>query len=60
VISKIIIKKELFFLMLISFLSFSQDWNDRASSGVGLSGFSVGLIILSNWFVENIPQEPKG
>tara|TARA_B100001057_G_scaffold371473_2_gene375539 strand:+ start:11985 stop:12125 length:141 start_codon:yes stop_codon:yes gene_type:complete len=46
--------------MLISFLSFSQDWNDRASSGVGLSGFSVGLIILSNWFVENIPQEPKG
>mgnify|MGYP001348152958 CR=1 FL=1 len=59
-ISKIIIKKELFFLMLISFLSFSQDWNDRASSGVGLSGFSVGLIILSNWFVENIPQEPKG
>ena len=59
-ISKIIIKKELFFLMLISFLSFSQDWNDRASSGVGLSGFSVGLIILSNWCVENIPQEPKG
>ena len=31
--------------MLISFLSFSQDWNDRASSGVGLSSFSLGLIL---------------
>ena len=44
-ISKIIIKKKLFILILISFTSFSQDWNDRAGSGVGLNGFSLGLIL---------------
>lgn len=38
-------KKQLFILILVPFLSFSQDWNDRAISGIGLNGLSVGLIL---------------
>ena len=38
-------KKRLIIFTLVPFFLFSQEWNERASSGEGLVGISLGLLI---------------
>ena len=51
----IYMKKRLIIFILTPLFLFSQEWNERASSGVGLVGISLGLLIV---FVDVLKELP--